>query len=68
MGKKSMTKSDFKIFSDEFQRLKTSSAADKEDQLNNLFDSMEQDLTYLGSSAIEDKLQDGVPEAIAPQV
>ena len=26
---------------------------------------MEQNLTYLGSSAIEDKLQDGVPETIA---
>jgi P-type E1-E2 ATPase len=26
---------------------------------------MEQNLTYIGSSAIEDKLQDGVPETIA---
>ena len=26
---------------------------------------MERDLEYIGSSAIEDKLQDGVPEAIA---
>lgn len=33
--------------------------------MNNLFDGMEQGLTYLGASAIEDKLQDGVPETIA---
>jgi P-type E1-E2 ATPase len=30
-----------------------------------MYDSYEQDLTYIGSSAIEDKLQDGVPETIA---
>lgn len=45
--------------------LKTSTASDKEEQLLNLFDRMESGLEYLGSSAIEDKLQDGVPETIA---
>ena len=33
--------------------------------LDYLYDNMEQGLTYIGSTAIEDKLQDGVPEAIA---
>ena len=37
----------------------------KEDMLLDLYDSLEQELTYIGSSAIEDKLQDGVPDAIA---
>lgn len=37
----------------------------KEDKLNALYDKHEQGLTYCGSSAIEDKLQYGVPETIA---
>ena len=36
----------------------------KEQQLASLYDSYERDLTYVGSSAIEDKLQYGVPETI----
>ena len=38
--------------------------AQKESQLADLYDSYENDLQYVGSSAIEDKLQYGVPEAI----
>jgi len=34
-------------------------------QLNAVFEEIETDLTLLGATAIEDKLQDGVPEAIA---
>ena len=30
-----------------------------------LYDRLEQNLTFVGGSAIEDKLQDGVPETIA---
>ena len=30
-----------------------------------MYDIMERDLTYVGSTAIEDKLQYGVPESIA---
>ena len=37
----------------------------KEQKLNALYDKYEQGLTYCGSSAIEDKLQYGVPETIA---
>jgi len=33
--------------------------------LLDFYDEMEQGLSYVGCSAIEDKLQDGVPEAIA---
>lgn len=32
--------------------------------LNSLYDEMEKDLHYVGSSAIEDLLQDQVPETI----
>jgi len=34
-------------------------------QLNEVFEEIEKDLTLLGATAIEDKLQDGVPDAIA---
>lgn len=33
--------------------------------LNEVYEEIEKDLTLLGATAIEDKLQDGVPEAIA---
>ena len=36
----------------------------KEAKLAELYDSYERDLTYGGSTAIEDKLQFGVPETI----
>ena len=33
--------------------------------LDELYDDFEKDLEYMGSTAIEDKLQDGVPETIS---
>lgn len=47
-----------------FHALKTSVDPQKETKLLDLFDRMEKDLTYLGSSAIEDKLQEGVAQTI----
>jgi phospholipid-translocating ATPase len=37
----------------------------REEQIEIVSDEIEQDLRLLGSTAIEDKLQDGVPETIA---
>ena len=37
---------------------------EKEKELNALYDEYETNLTYVGSTAIEDKLQNGVPETI----
>jgi len=34
-------------------------------ELSEVYEEIEKDLTLLGATAIEDKLQDGVPEAIA---
>lgn len=45
--------------------MKISINADKDKKLNELYDSYETNLTYCGSTAIEDKLQYGVPETIA---
>ncbi|KAL9018851.1 MAG: hypothetical protein Q9185_003869 [Variospora sp. 1 TL-2023] len=38
---------------------------DREDKLETVSDAIERDLTLLGGTAIEDRLQDGVPDAIA---
>lgn len=37
----------------------------KEEKLEEIYDEYELDLDYIGSSAIEDKLQENVPETIA---
>ena len=39
-----------------YLNIKNSIDPKKDEKLNKLFDEMEKDLTYLGSSAIEDKL------------
>lgn len=38
---------------------------DREDKMEAISDQMERDLRLLGATAIEDRLQDGVPETIA---
>lgn len=47
-----------------FFKISTSSDMDKEEQLDKIYDELEYGLTYLGSTAIEDLLQDEVPETI----
>ena len=39
--------------------------ANRDAQLNEVYEEIEKDMTLLGATAIEDKLQDGVPDAIA---
>lgn len=41
------------------------SLEDREDKIEAVCNELEQDLRLLGATAIEDKLQDGVPETIA---
>ncbi|GAB1604721.1 phospholipid-transporting ATPase ID-like isoform X1 [Argonauta hians] len=43
----------------------STSMQNREEKVNDLFEEIEQNLTLLGATAIEDKLQDGVPETIA---
>jgi phospholipid-translocating ATPase len=42
----------------------TSALQDRDEKLDALADTIERDLTLLGGTAIEDRLQDGVPDAI----
>ena len=41
------------------------SMENREEKLDKIYEEMEQNLTLLGATAIEDKLQDGVPQTIA---
>ena len=65
MGKKTMTEEEYEEFDIKCSELETSNDPNKDDLLDELYDSYERNLTYVGSSAIEDKLQDGVPDTIA---
>jgi phospholipid-translocating ATPase len=38
---------------------------DREDKMNECYEEIETNLMLIGATAIEDKLQDGVPDAIA---
>ncbi|XP_045418839.1 phospholipid-transporting ATPase FetA-like isoform X2 [Lemur catta] len=40
------------------------SLEDREDKLSNVYEEIEKDLMLLGATALEDKLQDGVPETV----
>lgn len=43
----------------------STSMENRDEKLSAVYEEIEQDLMLIGSTAIEDKLQDGVPEAIA---
>lgn len=45
--------------------LAAAAIVDREDKLEAVSDAIERDLTLIGGTAIEDRLQDGVPDAIA---
>jgi phospholipid-translocating ATPase len=58
---------DAAYFADWFKRQKAASVAteNRQEQMESLYEEIEADLLLLGATAIEDKLQDGVPETIA---
>ena len=61
---KEIEKEKYKDFSDKYDKLRVSKSKTKDEDINKLFDEMERNLTLIGCTAIEDKLQDGVPETI----
>jgi Cation transport ATPase len=65
VGQKLLPESTVHEFMREFDAAKLSSGPEKEQRLNELYDSMEMQLEMVGCTAIEDKLQEGVPECIA---
>lgn len=65
VGHKILKDHDVKSLLANIETVKVSHDKQKEILLNEIYDNFEQDLEYLGCSAIEDKLQDGVPETIS---
>jgi len=65
MAQRHVRKSEYKRFMHLLANLQESHHPMKEKKIKELFSKMESKLRYIGCTAIEDKLQDGVPEAIA---
>ncbi|XP_020226232.1 putative phospholipid-transporting ATPase 9 isoform X2 [Cajanus cajan] len=55
---------EYKQFDDKFSEVKNSVAADRETLIEEVSDKMERNLILLGATAVEDKLQNGVPDCI----
>ena len=64
IGYKELTEEQLDDFMTKFNKIKSSKSKTREEDLNKLFDNMEDKLELIGCTAIEDKLQDGVPETI----
>ncbi|XP_039009204.1 probable phospholipid-transporting ATPase 4 [Hibiscus syriacus] len=61
---KKLGESEYSAWNDDFQKAKTSVGADRERMLENVAEMMERDLILIGATAVEDKLQKGVPQCI----
>lgn len=59
-----LEESEYSAWNSEFMKAKTSIGADREAMLERVSDMMERDLILVGATAIEDKLQKGVPQCI----
>ncbi len=55
---------EYQQWSDEFNMAQTA-LANREEQVDKVAQTIEKDLILMGCTAIEDKLQEGVPESIA---
>ncbi|WCJ39486.1 ATPase E1-E2 type family protein / haloacid dehalogenase-like hydrolase family protein [Euphorbia peplus] len=61
---KKLEESEYSAWNSEFTKAKTSIGADREAMLERVADMMEKDLILVGATAVEDKLQKGVPQCI----
>ncbi|XP_062228745.1 putative phospholipid-transporting ATPase 9 isoform X2 [Phragmites australis] len=55
---------EYREFNEKFNTAKTSVSADRDEKIEAAVDSIERDLLLLGATAVEDKLQKGVPKCI----
>ncbi|GFZ21356.1 ATPase E1-E2 type family protein [Actinidia rufa] len=55
---------EYKEFNERFAEARNSVSADREALIDDVTEKIEKDLTLLGATAVEDKLQNGVPECI----
>ncbi|XWS16208.1 hypothetical protein CRYUN_Cryun34aG0065400 [Craigia yunnanensis] len=59
-----LEESEYSAWNNDFQKAKTSIGADREAMLEKVAEMMERDLILIGATAVEDKLQKGVPQCI----
>ncbi|KAI4355465.1 hypothetical protein L6164_004238 [Bauhinia variegata] len=55
---------EYNAWNDEFQKAKTTVGPDRDTMLERVSDMMERELILVGATAVEDKLQNGVPQCI----
>ncbi|KAL2534070.1 putative phospholipid-transporting ATPase 4 [Abeliophyllum distichum] len=61
---KKLEEAEYSAWNEEFSKAKTSIGGDREAMLERVSDMMERDLILVGATAVEDKLQKGVPQCI----
>ncbi|PSS18074.1 Phospholipid-transporting ATPase [Actinidia chinensis var. chinensis] len=59
-----LEEAEYSAWNNDFLKAKTSIGGDREAMLERVSDMMERDLTLVGATAVEDKLQKGVPQCI----
>ena len=64
IAQKELNEEEYRLWNKEHD-LAAAAIVDREDKLETVSDAIERDLTLLGGTAIEDRLQDGVPDTIA---
>ncbi|XP_068641177.1 putative phospholipid-transporting ATPase 9 [Aristolochia californica] len=64
LGYRLLDEDEYKKFEEEFSEAKNSVSADREEKIAEVADTIEKDLILVGATAVEDKLQNGVPECI----
>ncbi|KAL4385511.1 hypothetical protein GQ457_15G005570 [Hibiscus cannabinus] len=59
-----LSENEYKVFNEKFTEAKNSVSAERETLIDEVADTIERDLILLGATAVEDKLQNGVPDCI----
>ncbi|KAK1401235.1 Phospholipid-transporting ATPase [Heracleum sosnowskyi] len=59
-----LTEEEYKEFNERFKAAENSVSADRETMINEATELVERDLVLIGATAVEDKLQQGVPDCI----
>ncbi|XP_008547483.1 phospholipid-transporting ATPase VD [Microplitis demolitor] len=65
MGKRALTESEFESWKQKYIEAELSTSENREKKLRECYSLIESNLKLVGATGIEDKLQEGVPEAIA---
>lgn len=64
VGYKKFSKEEYEIFREEVNLARQTMGPERGDSVKQIYEQIEQGLTLLGVTAVEDRLQDGVPETM----